>query len=54
MANSRGIGAAIVDRFARDGADVTFSYAGAVDAANVLAARTGATAVVSMPPIERR
>lgn len=45
MANSRGIGAAIVERFAHDGANVTFSYAGAVDASNVLAAGTGAIAV---------
>lgn len=47
MANSCGIGAAVVERFTHDGADVTFSYTGAVDAANVLAAGTGAIAVRS-------
>lgn len=47
IGGSRGIGAAIVERFARDGAAVTFSYFGAVDAADALATRTGATAVRS-------
>ena len=45
LGGSRGIGAAIVRRFAADGATVTFSYAGSIDAAEALAAETGATAV---------
>ena len=45
LGGSRGIGAAIVRRFAADGATVTFSYAGSIDAAEALAAETGANAV---------
>jgi cyclic-di-GMP-binding biofilm dispersal mediator protein len=45
LGGSRGIGAAIVRRFARDGALVTFTYAGSPDAAAQLAADTGSTAV---------
>jgi cyclic-di-GMP-binding biofilm dispersal mediator protein len=45
LGGSRGIGAAIVRRFASSGARVTFSYAGSPDAAQRLAADTGATAV---------
>ena len=47
MGGSRGIGAAIVRRFAADGAKVAFTYAGSRDAAERLSAETGATAVVS-------
>jgi cyclic-di-GMP-binding biofilm dispersal mediator protein len=47
LGGSRGIGAAIVRRFAADGARVTFTYAGSHDAAQALAAETGATAVVT-------
>ncbi|AUU85662.1 SDR family oxidoreductase [Leclercia sp. LSNIH1] len=42
---SRGIGAAIVRRFASEGASVVFSYAGSPDAAAQLAAETGSVAV---------
>ncbi len=44
LGGSRGIGAAIVRRFAQDGAAVTFTYAGSPDAAKRLAAETGSTA----------
>jgi len=44
---SRGIGAAIVKRFASEGASVTFSYSGSRDAAEQLAKETGSTAVPS-------
>ncbi len=47
LGGSRGIGAAIVRRFANDGADVTFTYAGSKDAADALTAATGAEAVKS-------
>lgn len=47
LGGSRGIGAAIVRRFAKDGAKVTFSYAGSREAAETLAAETGSTAVVT-------
>ncbi|MGK6325198.1 SDR family oxidoreductase [Sphingomonas sp. DT-51] len=45
LGGSRGIGAAIVRRFATDGAEVTFTYAGSHEAAERLAAETGSTAV---------
>ncbi|MHA7774847.1 SDR family oxidoreductase [Roseibium sp. M-1] len=45
LGGSRGIGAAIVQRFANDGAHVTFTYAGSRDAAEQLAKDTGSTAV---------
>lgn len=45
LGGSRGIGAAIVRRFAAGGASVTFTYAGSHDAAAALSAETGATAV---------
>ena len=45
LGGSRGIGAAIVRRFAADGAVVTFTYAGSQDAAEQLATETGTTAV---------
>ncbi len=45
LGGSRGIGAAIVKQFAADGAAVTFTYAGSADAAQLLAAETGGTAV---------
>lgn len=45
LGGSRGIGAAIVSRFARDGAKVTFTYSGSGDAAKQLAAQTGAQPV---------
>jgi cyclic-di-GMP-binding biofilm dispersal mediator protein len=45
LGGSRGIGAAIVRRFASEGAAVTFTYAGSRGAAEQLAADTGSTAV---------
>jgi cyclic-di-GMP-binding biofilm dispersal mediator protein len=45
LGGSRGIGAAIVRRFSRDGARVAFTYAGALAAAEALSAGTGAEAV---------
>jgi cyclic-di-GMP-binding biofilm dispersal mediator protein len=45
LGGSRGIGAAIVERLAADGAAVTFTYAGNASAAEAVAARTGARAV---------
>ncbi len=42
---SRGIGAAIVRRFAAEDAQVTFTYAGSPEAAAQVAAETGSTAV---------
>lgn len=47
LGGSRGIGAAIVRRFAAEGANVTFTYAGSPDAAGRLAAETGGKAVVA-------
>ena len=45
LGGSRGIGAAIVRRFAQGGATVAFTYAGSKDAAEALAAETGAEAI---------
>lgn len=45
LGGSRGIGAAIVRRFARDGARVAFTFAGSHDAASALAAETGSEAI---------
>lgn len=45
LGGSRGIGAAIVRRFASDGGKVTFTYSGSEDAAKALAAETGAEAL---------
>jgi len=45
LGGSRGIGAAIVRRFASEGVSVVFSYAGSPDAAAQLAAETGSVAV---------
>ena len=45
LGGSRGIGAAIVRRLAGDGAKVAFTYAGSKDAADALAAETGAEAI---------
>lgn len=47
IGGSRGIGAAIVSRFAADGGAVTFTYAGSKDAAEALAQKTGTSAVRS-------
>ena len=47
LGGSRGIGAAIVRRFAAEGANVTFSYAGSRDAAEQLARETSSTAVMT-------
>jgi len=47
LGGSRGIGAAIVRRFAADGARVAFTYAGSREAAERVAAETGATAAVA-------
>ena len=44
LGGSRGIGAAIVRRFAADGAKVAFTYAASPDAAQLLAEETGSTA----------
>jgi cyclic-di-GMP-binding biofilm dispersal mediator protein len=44
LGGSRGIGAAIVRRFAADGARVAFTYSGSPEAAHGLAAQTGSTA----------
>ncbi len=45
LGGSRGIGAAIVRRFAAAGAQVTFTYAGSRDAAAALATEVGAAAI---------
>ena len=45
LGGSRGIGAAIVRRFASEGAAVIFTYAGSREAAEQLAVETGSTAV---------
>jgi len=45
LGGSRGIGAAIVERLAAEGAETAFTYAGSTDAAAALAGRTGTTAV---------
>lgn len=47
LGGSRGIGAAIVRRFVQDGAAVTFTYSGSPEAAQQLAAETGATAAMT-------
>ncbi|WP_242130265.1 SDR family oxidoreductase [Sphingobium sp. Sx8-8] len=47
LGGSRGIGAAIVRRFANDGATVGFTYAGSHEAAQTLADQTGARAIRS-------
>ena len=47
LGGSRGIGAAIVRRFAVDGARVAFTYSGSPDAAALLAAETGSTAFLT-------
>ncbi|MFO6431646.1 SDR family oxidoreductase [Erythrobacter sp. W302b] len=47
LGGSRGIGAAIVRRFANEGANVTFTYFGSRDAAQRLASETGSTAVLT-------
>jgi cyclic-di-GMP-binding biofilm dispersal mediator protein len=45
LGGSRGIGAAIVRRFANEGAKVAFTYLGSAKAAEALAAETGAPAI---------
>lgn len=45
LGGSRGIGAAIVRRFAADGASVAFTYANSAEAAQRLASETGASAI---------
>lgn len=45
LGGSRGIGAAIVRRFADEGASVVFTYSGSAEAARKLAADTGSAAV---------
>lgn len=47
LGGSRGIGAAIVRRFAAEGAAVTFTYAGSPGAAEQLAAEAGSAAVLT-------
>lgn len=47
LGGSRGIGAAIVRRFAAEGAVVSFTYAGSREAAERLAAETDSTAVLT-------
>ena len=41
LGGSRGIGAAIVERFAKEGATTTFTYGGSAEAAQALAEKTG-------------
>ena len=45
LGGSRGIGAAIVRRFATGGARLAFTYAGSKEAAQALATETGAEAI---------
>jgi cyclic-di-GMP-binding biofilm dispersal mediator protein len=45
LGGSRGIGAAIVRRFAKGGGKVAFTYAGSRDAASALATDVGAEAI---------
>ncbi|MEO0972063.1 MAG: SDR family oxidoreductase [Pseudomonadota bacterium] len=45
LGGSRGIGAAIAERLAHDGASVTLTYQGSAEAANALAQRIGGRAV---------
>ena len=45
LGGSRGIGAAIVRRFASEGAKTAFTYLGSAKAAKALAAETGAEAI---------
>lgn len=45
LGGSRGIGAAIVRRFAKGGGKVAFTYAGSKEAAEALAAETGSEAI---------
>src|SRR5690349_5551386 len=45
LGGSRSIGTAIVRRFAAGGGKVAFTYAGSKDAANAVAAETGAEAI---------
>lgn len=45
LGGSRGIGAEIVRRFAKDGAKLAFTYAGSRDAAEALATETGTEAI---------
>ena len=45
LGGSRGIGAAIVRRFARSGGTIAFTYAGSKDAAEALAGETCAVAI---------
>ncbi|MEE2740071.1 MAG: SDR family NAD(P)-dependent oxidoreductase, partial [Pseudomonadota bacterium] len=47
IGGSRGIGAAIVRRFVKDGAQVAFTYSGSHDAAQALSQETGASAIRS-------
>lgn len=47
LGGSRGIGAAIVRRFAADGATVTFTYAASSQAAERLSTETGSTAILA-------
>src|SRR5690554_1341164 len=47
LGGSRGIGAAIVRRFASEDARVTFTYAGSKDAAEQLASKTNSKAVLT-------
>lgn len=47
IGGSRGIGAAIVRRFGKDGAQVAFTYSGSHDAAQALARETGTIAIKS-------
>ena len=47
LGGSRGIGAAIVERLAGDGAKTTFTYAGSPEAAAALAEKSGAKAIQS-------
>ena len=45
LGGSRGIGAAIVERLTKDGAETAFTYGGSAEAARALADKTGAEAI---------
>lgn len=45
LGGSRGIGAAIVERLAKEGAKTTFTYGGSAEAAQALAEKTGTTPI---------
>ena len=50
LGGSRGIGAAIVERLVKDGADTAFTYGGSTDVATALADKTGTVAIQATVP----